>query len=178
MIATTACLGGELSSLTLELLKARQTNDFVTEKEKYECICDTLISVINNKSFFVIFMKQINLIKLLLNILSTSKDDSQKLNAIMNLIIKLNENILKNFEEHYTTSLTQENPLEFMNMFSYDVNYPMEDKAPTQEELAEILKGVLETLFSSLKANQFSFLDDFATDTGAELMTTYQQKVS
>ena len=42
LIATTACLGGELSSLTLELLKARQINDFVTEKEKYDKIINFL----------------------------------------------------------------------------------------------------------------------------------------
>ena len=93
----------------------------------------------------------------------------------MNLVIKLNENILKNLEEHYTPSLAQDNPLEFMNMFSYDVNYPVEDKATSQEELAEIIKGVLETLFSSLKTNQFSFLEDFGTYTNSEFMTTYQQ---
>ena len=120
-------------------------------------------------------MKQVNLIKSLLNILSSSKDNSKKLNAIMNLLIKLNENILKNFEEHYTTSLTQEKPLEFMNMFSYDVNYPIDDKATSQEEMAEILKGVLETLFSSLKINQFNFLDDFGNYSNSEFMSTYQQ---
>ena len=61
-------------------------------------------------------MKQVNLVKSLLNILDNSLQDINKSNAVMNLLIKINENTLRNFEEHYTTS--QENTLEFMNMFS------------------------------------------------------------
>ena len=149
-----------------------------TKKEKYDCICDTLISVINNKSFFTIFMKQVNLVKSLLNILDNSLEDVNKTNAVMNLLIKINENILKNFEEHYTPSLTQENPLEFMNMFSYDVNYPLDDKTPSAEEMNEILKALLQTLFSSLKTSQFKFLDDlcdYSSEKNKEFMTTYHQ---
>ena len=41
--------------------------------------------------------------------------------------------------------------------------------------MAEILKGVLETLFSSLKINQFNFLDDFGNYSNSEFMSTYQQ---
>ena len=48
-------------------------------------------------------------------------------------------------------------------------------KTKTKKELVEILKGVLETLFSSLKTNQFNFLEDFGTYTNSEFMTTYQQ---
>ena len=47
-----------------------------------------------------------------------------------------------------------------MNMFSYDVNYPLDDKTPSAEEMAEILKALLQTLFTSFNNSQFKFLDD------------------
>ena len=65
-----------------------------------------------------------------------------------------------------------------MNMFSYDVNYPLDDKTPSAEEMAEILKAFLQTLFTSFNNSQFKFLDDlcdYSSEKNKEFMTLYQQ---
>ena len=60
-------------------------------------------------------------------------------------------------------------------MFSYDVIYPLDDKTPSAEEMAEAL---LQTLFTSFNNSQFKFLDDlcdYSSEKNKEFMTLYQQ---
>ena len=145
------------------------------EKDKYECICDVFSSTLTNKSFYALLMSNNELVELLFSLLEKSTGNPKKLISIMNLLIKVNENVLKNFSTHCTKNLIPENPLEFMNMFNYESSYPMDEKQITDEEMNEINNKVLSSLLNTLKKNEFKFLEDLGeyTQDNAEFKTTY-----
>ena len=149
-----------------------------TEQDKYECICDVLASTLNNKGFYISFMNQPTSVNSLFSLLEKLDENPKKLICIMNLLIKVNENILKNLSNHCTKNLVQENPLDFMNLFNYDAAYPLDDKPINSEEMEETNKRVLLSLFTILKKTEFKFLEDLGTYTkeNEEFLTTYKQK--
>ena len=170
---------GDLTSKKLNLaLKILKELEKCTEKDKYECICDVLASTLNNKAFYVSFMSDPNLVDLLFTLLEKSVEIPKKLIAVINLLIKVNENVLKNFNEHCTKNNIQENPLDFMALFNYDSSYPLDDKQVNNDEMDQINKSVLLSLFNNLKKNEFKFLDDLGeySQDNEEFLTTYQQK--
>ena len=148
-----------------------------SEKDKYECICEVLISSLNNKAFYFLFMNDQSLVDLLFSLIEKTKDN-KKLICLLNLLIKVNENILKNFSNLCTKNLAPENPLDFMNLFNYDSSYPLEDKQISNEQMDEISQAVLLTLFNNLKATKFKCLEDLGeyNEDNGEFETTYQQK--
>ena len=145
------------------------------EKDKYECICDVFSSTLTNKSFYALLMSNNELVELLFSLLEKSTGNPKKLISIMNLLIKVNENVLKNFSTHCTKNLIPENPLEFMNMFNYESSYPMDEKQITDEEMNDINNKVLLSLLNTLKKSEFKFLEDLGeyTQDNAEFKTTY-----
>ena len=149
-----------------------------TEQDKYECICDVLASTLNNKGFYISFMNQPTSVNSLFSLLEKLDENPKKIICIMNLLIKVNENILKNLSNHCTKNLVQENPLDFMNLFNYDAAYPLDDKPINSEEMEETNKRVLLSLFTILKKTEFKFLEDLGTYTkeNEEFLTTYNQK--
>ena len=148
------------------------------EKEKYECICDVLASTLNNKSFYLSFMSDSDLVDLLFCLLEKSVENQKKLICVINLLIKVNDNVLKNLSNHCTKSLLQENPLDFMSLFNYDTSYPLDEKQIDTGEMDEINKKVLLSLFNTLKKTEFKFFEDLGTynQDNEEFLTTYQQK--
>ena len=148
------------------------------EKEKYECICDVLASTLNNKSFYLSFMSDSDLVDLLFCLLEKSVENQKKLICVINLLIKVNDNVLKNLSNHCTKSLFQENPLDFMSLFNYDTSYPLDEKQIDTGEMDEINKKVLLSLFNTLKKTEFKFFEDLGTynQDNEEFLTTYQQK--
>ena len=148
-----------------------------TEQDKYECICDVLASTLNNKGFYISFMNQPTSVNSLFSLLEKLDENPKKIICIMNLLIKVNENILKNLSNHCTKNLVQENPLDFMNLFNYDAAYPLDDKPINSEEMEETNKRVLLSLFNILKKTEFKFLEDLGTYTkeNEEFLTTYKQ---
>ena len=96
----------------------------------------------------------------------------------MNLLIKVNENVLKNLSSHCTKNLVQENPLDFMSLFNCDTTYPLDEKQISNEEMEEINKSVLLSLFTTLKKTEFKFFEDLGVynQDNEEFITTYQQK--
>ena len=145
------------------------------EKDKYECICDVFSSTLTNKSFYSLFMSNNELVELLFSLLEKSVGNPKKLISIINLLIKVNENVLKNFSTHCTKNLIPENPLEFMNMFNYESSYPMDEKQISDEEMNEINNKVLLSLLNTLKKSEFKFLEDLGeyTKDNEEFKTTY-----
>ena len=145
------------------------------EKDKYECICDVFSSTLTNKTFYALLMSNNELVELLFSLLEKTTGNPKKLISIMNLLIKVNENVLKNFSTHCTKNLIPENPLEFMNMFNYESSYPMDEKQITDEEMNEINNKVLSSLLKTLKKSEFKFLEDLGeyTQDNAEFKTTY-----
>ena len=152
------------------------------EESKYECICSTLENTLYNKGFFIEFMKDGKLIESLYNILEESKDQPKKLIAIMKLLIKINENALKFVDSKVTPQLSQENPMDLINMFSN--NYPLDDdvKDPNADT-DELVKKMFANTFTALEKNKFNFLedlDDYSSSENSEFTSTYlikQRKV-
>ena len=162
-------------NLSLKILKELEST---TEQDKYECICEVLASTLNNKTFYISFMSEPNLVDLLFTLLEKSVEISKKLIAVINLLIKVNENVLKNFNDHCTKNNIQENPLDFMALFNYDPSYPSDDKQVSSDEMDDINKSVLLSLFNNLKKNEFKFLEDLGeyNQENGEFLTTYQKK--
>ena len=148
------------------------------EKDKYECICEVLASTLSNKTFYISFMNDPKLVELLFCLLEKSVENPKKLICVMNLLIKVNENVLKNLSSHCTKNLVQENPLDFMSLFNCDTTYPLDEKQISNEEMEEINKSVLLSLFTTLKKTEFKFFEDLGVynQDNEEFITTYQQK--
>ena len=149
------------------------------EEDKFECICSTLESTIYNKTFFFDFMKDPQYYKTLITILDESKDIPKKLIAVMKLLIKINESILKNIEGRLTPSLFQENPMDIINMFSSA--YPVEEDntKEVKVDLNPNIKDLYKTLFECLEKDQFNFIEDicdFSREENKEFTTTYQKE--
>ena len=149
------------------------------EKNKYECICDSLTSVINNSLFFDLFITKTNLLEKLYNILFNCEKDTKKYISIMNLLIKINENIIQHFEVHYT-NIPQENKNEF-NLFNIETcNSHEQDKSiSSKEENTENLKKFLFSLFDILERDKFNFLADLGKCEEEEnqyFKSTYMEK--
>ena len=143
---------------------------------KYEWICDLFINTLNKKEFFFLFTENEDSIKLLYSILSSNLDNTKKLKNILNVLIKLNETILSLFENPVTPNLLPENPLDFMNIFSYNITYNdnfLDDDKKIKLPKDYDFKAFLEKFFNILKENNFSFLDDLNIFEDIEIETPY-----
>ena len=126
------------------------------EQDKYQCICSMLEGAFYNKNFVSDFMKEQDFIEILYSILDDTKNETKKIISIMKLLIRINENILKNIEGRCTPVIEQENPMEIINMFSN--NYAMEEtnKEPNPD-MEQNIKNAIINLFKSLEKNKFVF---------------------
>ena len=142
---------------------------------KFECICSLLISCLDKKEFFNLFMNENSLIELLYS--SINKCEGKKLRNLINILIKINENILSNFDKPVTPNLIPENPMDLLNMiknYGLDNNTEEENQQPSNNE--ENLKNYLNFLFKVLKENAFAFLDDLNKfEDNNQIETTYQR---
>ena len=150
------------------------------EKNKYECICDSLSLVMNNSLFFDLFISRTYLLEKIYKILLNSQKNTPKAISIMKLLIKINENTLQHFETHYTNT-QQENNNNESEPFNIETTYSHEiDKSlSSREENSEFLKKFLFTMFDILEKNQFSFLEDIGNcdlKENNEFISTYMEK--
>ena len=148
------------------------------EQDKYECICSTLESTIYNKTFLTDFMKDPQYYIMLYTILGECKDIPKKLIAVMKLIIKINESILKNVDGRATPSLFQENPMDIINMFSSSYQVEEDNNKDPNVDMNKYIADLYTALFNSLEQNKFSFIDDisdFSKDENKEFTSTYQK---
>ena len=149
------------------------------EKNKYECICDSLSTVMNNSLFFDLFITKSNLLERIYNILFNCQKDVKKYISIMNLLIKINENTIRYFEVHYTNTPQEDN--NELNPFNIETCYSHEqDKSiSSKEENTQNLKEFLFSLFDILEKDKFSFLEDLENCDQEEnqyFMSTYMEK--
>ena len=157
------------------LLRVLEELKETKDQYKYECICSILESDFYNKSFVNDFMKEAKFIEILYNILDDSRELPKKEVAIMKLLIRINENILKNINGRCTPSVEQENPMEIINMFN---NYGIEDNTnkDADVDMEQIIKNIMLNLFYSLDKNKFNFMDDLddcSSKENSEFKTTY-----
>ena len=159
----------DLLSKVLEELKSAKEHD------KYECICSCLESALYNKTFVNDFLKEGKFIEMLYNILEESKDQKKKLIAVMKLLTRINENILKNIGKRFTDSVEQENPMEIINMFYNNCNLD-ENNKESDGDMEQIIKNIIINLMNSLEKNKFNFLDDLddcSSQENSEFKSTY-----
>ena len=172
--------GEDFLQKRLELLeKVLEELKETTEEDKYECICSTLENTFYNKGFFLEFMKDPKFLDMMYTILEQSQSLPKKLMAVLKLFINIHENILKNLDNRCTTSVAQENPMDFLSMFNG--GYALEE--PSQKEInpemEQILTKVFTNLITLIEKNNFNFLndlDDYSQPENGEFMTTYQVK--
>ena len=91
----------------------------------------------------------------------------------MKLLIKINENILKNIEGRCTSPLEQDNHI--INMIIN--NYTLEN-TNNKKQMQQSIKIFILNLYNSLEKNQFNFLDDlddYSSKENIKFFTTYQK---
>ena len=151
----------------------KELND-TNEKQKYECICDSLSTIMNNKIFFDLFMKKPYLLEMLYNILINSNNNPKKLCSLIQLLTKINDNILQHFDTRYTPNLDENNDL--MPMQFETCNSINRSLSCPEDSNKENLKNYLLAFFDILEKSKFSFLDDLgncAQEENAEFISTY-----
>ena len=147
------------------------------DADKYNCICDTLYLIMNNTKFFDLFITKNNLIQKIYDILfnCAKNQNVKKYISILQLLIKINENILQRFEPHNNEGLNYNE----VNEFLYGSNFPKEKSVSSQNENNENLKNFLAFLFDILEKNEFNFFSEIgigANPDNEEFMATYMEK--
>ena len=147
------------------------------DKDKYNCICDTLYLIMNNTKFFDLFLTKNNLIQKIYEILfnCAKNQNTKKYISILQLLIKINENILQRLDPHNNDGLNYNE----VNEFLYGSNFPKEKSVSSQNENNENLKNFLAYLFDILEKNEFNFFSVItigANPENEEFMATYMEK--
>ena len=143
---------------------------------KHDCICNTLSNALDNQSFFNFFMKNKNLVQMIFELLNNTNDINKDKN-ILDLHIKINENILKNFERRYTPDIYRENKNDFLKfIIGNDLNNSFDDEKIIIKKDIPMIKNILMILFNILEKNEFNFLNDLFENNDNEFISTYEQK--
>jgi hypothetical protein len=130
----------------------------------------------------------LNPLEYLYNILLNNKNNNQKSNYILSLLIKINENILKLFDSR-CTQIVDEEPeenndlLNIYNSYNYNTfnsygNNRYSTSIP-EDNRSKILENILLNLFDILEKTKFEFLSDFGkcdSDFNIEFMATYMER--
>ena len=163
----------------LELLsKIFDELDISNEKYKYECICDCISLIMNNRQFFDLFMTKKELLEKIYNILFNCTNNN-KYNYLLKLLIKINENLIQHFPNNFTLTNNENNN----EMNPMDRRYSLDKSLSSPEENIDILKKFLLTLFENLEKNKFVFFNDlgnFKQNNNDEFVSTYlenQEKI-
>ena len=154
------------------------------DKDKNDCICDSLYLVMDNTKFFDLFMTKKNLLtKIYDNIFNTAKNKNiKKLISLLQLTIKINENVLQRFENHLTEKENNNNNNNDVNDFLYGASFPKDKSVSSKNDNSENLKNFLDIFFSILEEKKFEFLgapgggvcsQNFSDE---EFMSTYMKK--
>jgi hypothetical protein len=149
----------------------KELND-TNEKNKYECMCESLCMILGNKNFFNDFMKKDNLIGTIYDILMNSIHNKSKIISLLRLMTKINDNILQHFENRVTPFNKDNNDL----MYILDGNNQYNNSPMPEDNNIEAFKNFLLIYFNALEKNKFEFLGDFgncAQEENGEFIATY-----
>ena len=160
--------------------------DTTEEPAKYECICDALCGLMTKTQFLENEYDSLNPLEYLYNILLNAKNNNNKCNYILALLIKINENILKLFDSRCTPVVeeeTEEN-MDLLNAYNSYSNYNTFGNnrysgISEDNNRSKILEKILMNLFSILEKNKFVFLDDLGNcdqEINNEFMSTYMER--
>ena len=147
--------------------------DISDNKDKNESICDCICIVMNNRQFFDLFMTKKELLEKIYKILSNCKNNDNKFNCILKILIKINDNIIQHFPVHYTDN-NNENNNDLMQ-FNYD-----QEKSISSPDETELLKKYLFTLFDILEKDELKIFENFGnfdnSNENGEFVATYMDK--
>ena len=132
------------------------------DKDKYECICDSLYLVMDNAKFFDLFMTKKNLLQKIYDIIfnCAKNKNIKKLISLLQLAIKINENILQHFEKNLTDkeNNNNNNNNNDINEYLYGSSFPNEKSISSKNDNSENLKNYLNIFFSILEEKKFDFI--------------------
>lgn len=118
-------------------------------------------------------MKNNEIIEKLYKILQNKNNISKNnLKYYFNLLIKINENLLKNFEVNFTPNLSPENSLELLTNMKFGMNFDDEknDKL-NEEDLIKILKNII----INIKSSSLEFFDYLKENNNNEMETIFNK---
>ena len=146
-------------------------------KDKYNCICDSLNLIINNSKFFELFMSKSDLLQKIYDILflCSKNNNYQKYISILQLLIKINENILQGFQNNNN----EEFNFNEVDKFLYGSNFPKEKSVSSQKDNSENLKNFLLFLYEILEKSEFNFFCKLKIEDsseGGEFISTFLEK--
>ena len=150
------------------------------ELDKYQCICSTLEYIFCDDNFFIEIMLSQKIIELCFNILDESKKISKKYIAVMKLITRINERILKNIKDDSIPIEFQDNLIEINNS-PLNNNFIINDKENNDEynsKKEQNIKFILINILQLLEKNKLDFVDDldnYSIEENSEFLTTYQK---
>lgn len=124
-----------------------------------------IYSKLESKPFFNYLMSDSNLLSILF---------SFNLRCLLNLMISMNDNLLKGFTKRVTPNLVIEYGIVYGVLEIKTVNDEDKPMNSKEEEDLELVKN-LEYLFKSLKESEFQFFEGLGTFDDNVLETTYQK---
>ncbi len=111
------------------LKKMLQELEKTDEEDKFECICDVFCFLLKKASFFSLLTRVTEIIELLFSLLEKFNQNPKKLIRIIQILIKVNENVLKNFSTLCTKNLIQDK-----ENFNINFSDSMDEKQNSYEQ--------------------------------------------
>ena len=150
--------------------------DVTNDKNKYECICECIYIVLNNRQFFDLFMTKKDLLEKIYKIIFNCKNN-YKFISIIKTLIKINENILQHFPIRFTENPNENNNNNDLMPLNIDTCASIDKSLSSPEDNIENLKKYLFILFDYLEKNKFEFLGNFGNgNNDDEFVSTYMEK--
>lgn len=152
--------------------------DSIETVEKIENISLLLLECLSNKKFYTLFMTNINLLKKLNCVVFSHLKDESCAKETIKILIKINENIIKDFgSQAVTPSFNQE----FAN-FAFDFKmFSTEDNSNNQKATDNFdLQGHLEAIIEILSEGAVNIANEFVSNPNKqhenEISTTFERK--
>ena len=150
--------------------------DINNDKNKYECICECIYIVLDNRQFFDLFMTKKDLLEKIYKIIFNCKNN-YKFISIIKTLIKINENILQHFPIRFTENPNENNNNNDLMPLNIDTCASIDKSLSSPEDNIKNLKKYLFILFDYLEKNKFEFLGNFGNgNNDDEFVSTYMEK--
>jgi hypothetical protein len=145
-----------------KLIKVLAESD---NEESVENTSDLLIELLGNRTFYRRLKSDIELVEQLYLIIRTRADNQCVIKQVLRILIKTNENILKDYGNIVTTTLQAENDRTIYNLIMNNNNGAEEEsKEPSDSASVEKLFGILsesvnDVIASYIKPTEAEFID-------------------
>jgi hypothetical protein len=139
--------------------------DILDIYEKIEIISNLFTQCLSNKIFYNLFMTNSSLLTKLNNLISSNFKSEMNSKELITILIKINENILKEFGNQVTPVFTQENQAFMFNLnnFDDDNNQNSNDfnKSTEKFDLQTYMESIIDTIAESTNNITHDFVFGF-----------------